>query len=66
LKIKLNLYEKHGVKEYWIVNPQKKTISVFNLNKQGLYEKPIVCIGKEKVRSDVLEGINIATDDMFL
>jgi Uma2 family endonuclease len=66
LKTKLNLYEKHGVKEYWIVSPSKKTISVFNRNKQGLYGKPIVCIDKEKVRSEVLEGIGIAAGEVFV
>ena len=66
LKTKLKLYEKHGVKEYWIVSPSEKTISVFNRNKQGLYGKPIVCIGKEKVRSEVLEGICVVVGDVFV
>lgn len=28
---KLNLYEKHGVKEYWIIAPDTATVSVFQL-----------------------------------
>ena len=33
---KLNLYSKAGVKEYWIVNPMKKTIIVYFFNSDGL------------------------------
>ena len=66
LKTKLELYEKHGVKEYWIVSPNEKTISVFNRNEQGLYGKPIVFSDKEKVRSEVLEGISVVAGDVFV
>ncbi|WAM31773.1 Uma2 family endonuclease [Caldicellulosiruptor naganoensis] len=27
--IKLKLYERYGTKEYWIVNPQEKSVAVF-------------------------------------
>jgi Uma2 family endonuclease len=66
LKTKLNLYEKHGVKEYWVVSPSEKTISVFNRNKQGLYDKPSIYVRKEKVRSEILEGISIVAEDVFV
>ncbi len=34
---KFQLYEKHGVREYWIVFPYEKTINVFILNELGKY-----------------------------
>jgi Uma2 family endonuclease len=65
LKTKLNLYEKHGVKEYWVVNPSEKTVSVFYRNKQEHYDKPAIYTGKEKMRSEILEGISIVVDEVF-
>ena len=34
---KLNLYQKFGVKEYWIVSPEEKNIWVFLLNDENVY-----------------------------
>ena len=34
---KLNLYQNFGVKEYWIVSPEEKNISVFLLNDENVY-----------------------------
>jgi Uma2 family endonuclease len=35
---KKNLYEKGGVKEYFIVDPETKEASLFQLNKNGTYD----------------------------
>ena len=35
---KFKLYEKHGVKEYWIVRPIEESITVFVLDKNGKYQ----------------------------
>lgn len=37
---KFNKYEKAGVKEYWIVEPEYKTVSIFTLQKNGRYGRP--------------------------
>jgi Uma2 family endonuclease len=65
LKTKLALYQKHGVTEYWIVNPGEKTISVFNRNKNGQFGKPIVYSSNDKIRSVVLDGIDITAGEIF-
>jgi Uma2 family endonuclease len=38
MKIKYELYQENGVKEYWIVVPQEQFIQQFALNSQGKYE----------------------------
>ncbi len=34
---KFALYERHGVREYWIVDPVHQIISIFSLDKKGKY-----------------------------
>jgi len=36
---KYNLYEKSGIKEYWVVFPKDKVLQVYHLNEEGIYEK---------------------------
>jgi len=38
IETKFQLYQKHGVREYWVVFPKEKVINVFIINLQGKYE----------------------------
>ena len=58
LNEKFNLYEKSGVKEYWVVFPYDETIQVFLLQPDGKYDKgtiyengnvPVGIFGGEKI-----------------
>jgi Uma2 family endonuclease len=37
MKDKLGLYEKHGVKEYWLVYPYEQVVEIFTINPYGKY-----------------------------
>lgn len=37
MKDKLRLYEKHGVKEYWLVYPYEQVVEIFTLDTHGKY-----------------------------
>ncbi len=37
---KMELYEKNGVKEYWLVHPIYKIITIYKTTENGLYGKP--------------------------
>lgn len=62
---KYRLYAQAGVTEYWIVDPEPKTVEVFVL-RRGSYE----LLGKygtgESARSEVLEGFRPPLDEIFV
>ena len=55
---KLNLYEKCKVKEYWIVNPIRKNISVYTLTDTG-YDSPMYYTFQDKVKVNIYENLEI-------
>lgn len=40
---KLHLYERHGVKEYWIVNYTSRQVLIYRLSPTGGYGEPVLC-----------------------
>ena len=63
-KKKMTLYEKHGVKEYWIVDPSKKVIEQLVL-KENFYQLHSTVSGTQKLSSVVLDGLTLATEQVF-
>ncbi len=64
-KIKKEIYERFGVKEYWIVNPFDESIEVYVLNEQGKYGLSLKVKKKGKVRSAILRGFEISLNAIF-
>ena len=61
---KFNLYQRAGVKEYWMVNIEDKTIQVFVLA-EGIL-RPIESYGKDELaKSRVLAGCEINLTKVF-
>jgi len=62
---KFNLYEKAGVREYWIVDPKTKTVHAFLLQPNGKYDFGTVyeCTQKAPVR--IFEGLEIDLKELF-
>ena len=50
---KLALYEHCGVREYWVVNPERATVLAYRLDSAGGYAKPIEYRREETVRLSV-------------
>jgi Uma2 family endonuclease len=65
MKEKLHLYETHGVKEYWIVDPNNKSVMIFKLIKSGTYGKPEIYVGNDSIDVERLEGLSINLDKIF-
>jgi Uma2 family endonuclease len=62
--IKFNLYQQAGVKEYWIVDPFSRTVSVHILE-DGKYPSPTVYTSNASVPVGVLEGCSIDLATVF-
>jgi Uma2 family endonuclease len=59
------LYEKHGVKEYWIIHPLEKTLMVLHRGKDGLYARPVIYSPPDTVKVKTLKGLSINLTDLF-
>jgi Uma2 family endonuclease len=62
---KFGLYEKTGVREYWIVDPKAKTASVFLLQPDGFYDIGTVYDCTEKAPVRIFEGFEIDLNEIF-
>lgn len=63
--VKLGLYQKAGVREYWIVDPDLKTVQV-NLLRDGRYEPVEVYTAETVAKVNVLEGCFIELSKVFM
>lgn len=61
---KQRLYHRFGIAEYWIVDPQNKSIEVYTHTSSG-YEVHAFAAGKGKVISKVLTGLEVSLFDIF-
>ena len=57
---KLALYERHGVREYWVINGEAGFVMLYRLSSDGSYQKPDYYRRGECLHSDVLGGAEIA------
>lgn len=62
--IKRRLYGRYGVKEYWLVDPQERTVEVTSQQNGSLETVSLVPPGSE-VRSPLLPGLSLVVDDLF-
>jgi Uma2 family endonuclease len=65
MKQKLALYEKHGVREYWIVHAIEKVVEIFSPNDQGKYGKPDVYTEKDKIDVKLFPGLVVDLASVF-
>ncbi len=65
LKEKLDLYERRGVREYWIVHPGDETVMVFRLDTQFRYGRPDMFAKGDTVPVGILPDISIPLEKIF-
>jgi len=60
------LYARHGVKEYWLVDPATKTVEVLELQEQGFSRVArYACKEKAPLKSPLLAGLSIDLEKVF-
>ncbi|HAS53380.1 MAG: restriction endonuclease [Nitrospirae bacterium GWC2_57_13] len=64
LRKKFYQYEKHGVKEYWIVDPELKTVDIYE-NKGGKFVQAQSVGSEGKCTSGVVAGFQIDAHALF-
>ncbi len=64
LRHKKEIYAKHGVKEYWIVDPIEKNIEVYeNKNREFIIIQ--IVRKKGKIRSTIISGFELEIETIF-
>jgi Uma2 family endonuclease len=61
---KRDLYEQHGVREYWLIDPEGRTVEVLHL-KAGAYELAGRWHPGERALSRLLKGFAVSVSDLF-
>ena len=65
VRLKFELYEEAGVKEYWIVYPSEENVAVFILNEKGKYNGAKIYAGKDYIKSIAVKGLIIQPETIF-
>lgn len=62
--IKRKIYALHGIKEYWLVQPEKEKVQVLRLEK-GDFKRIVELTKKDVLTSSLLIGLEIRLIDVF-
>lgn len=61
---KLQLYERHGVQEYFLIYPEHRVVERFKLEENAKYGSPRIWVSGESVLLECV-GVELAVDDIF-
>ena len=66
-KDKFEIYQSHGVREYWIVTPNDETVTVFVLDESGKFQFVGLYAGDDKIPVNIFNGdLKIDLTEVFL
>lgn len=63
--VKAALYEKHGVREYWVLDPIERLITIRLRNERGLFSEVRFVEAKGMVPVSIFEGLKLDLDQVF-
>ena len=59
------LYDRAGVRECWIVDPDSKTVRVFRRPPHKSFDPAVNLVGEETLTTPLLPGLEIRLDELF-
>ncbi|MEJ0102113.1 MAG: Uma2 family endonuclease [Bacteroidota bacterium] len=65
VRLKYELYQEAGAREYWIIQPAEEIFSVFILNEQGKYDGARLYTSGDTIESSAVPGLTITIQDVF-
>ena len=65
LRMKYEVYEEAGVKEYWIADPAKKAVLVFLLQPDGKFSVPDIFSGRDQLAAQCVPGLKFNINEIF-
>ena len=67
VKDKFDIYQQHGVREYWIVNPNDEFVTVFVLDEKGKFRFVGMYGGDDKIPVNIFDGdLQIDLTEVFV
>ncbi len=63
--LKFNKFEKAGVKEYWIVEPENKLVNVFLLQENNRYGRPDIYSDEDRITVNTFPDLIIDLKSVF-
>jgi Uma2 family endonuclease len=64
-QIKRQLFDRGGVREYWIVDPDRNVVQVFRRLKDGSFPPAVALTQEDVLKTPLLDGLEIRLDGFF-
>ncbi len=65
MKYKFDLYEEQGVKEYWLINPENKSLLMYTLNDHAKYIGSRPYTNEDKVSPGLFPNLELDLEQVF-
>ncbi len=65
LSVKCQLYAKYGVLEYWVIDPEDRTVAIYRLSGSTL-ERTATLMDDDKLTSPILPGFELNLSAIFI
>ena len=65
MRVKYELYEEAGVREYWIADPERQTVHVFSLDENEEYKSIKIYISDDTMKSYIFSDLYVDLTQVF-